>query len=138
MPIEDVLKAMTSTIVGGVALSFVGSIALSVFLSGPVSGFFGRRGVATELAGYVGVAPKQINLQYAGWVKSMVLPRGGYVCVPVSISDKNQLKNALTAYYRHPEGVGSEEALHDFFTTPEVAGYLTQPVSRLDRMMQVF
>lgn len=122
----------------GLGAILVVSAAFSVVITGPVSGFFGRRGVAKGLAGYVGVAPRQINIDNAGWVHRQVFPYNGVVYVPVSISDENPLKKELTAYYRHPAGVGSEMALHDFFADPKVVNYLTQPESRLERMLHAF
>ena len=139
MELDDILGVAKLT---GMVLGFSGLIALpfTYVFSGVLHGREMRKS-ARRIAPYAGLVPDQMSPNSSYVLAETVFPKmqrgykGGVVIVPVEIPDKSLLKTELEAYYRHPAGVGSEEALKFFFSQPAVANYLKQPKTLLERLI---
>lgn len=137
MPIDEFVREIREL---GQFLPGVGIAALAAIVLGTTgyvitSRMEGRRAVK-QIAPYLppGILPQNLNMCQADYLAQQVMPIKGKVSVPVSLPNDQPLSQELTAYFRHPAGVGSKEALHYFFSQPAVLRYLMQPKSLTERL----
>ena len=138
MAIDDVLRGIGSTLTA-FALPLGVAAAASIIGSYLIGGVWVERGQMRKsvkmIAPYMGVAPEQISPTRASELAEKVLPHNNVVSVPVNIPKGEPLGPELQAYYRHPNGVGSDEALSDFFKQQNVVSYLQRPRTLSERLI---